>query len=261
MTLVIRRAGSSRLHAVVAAGFATAGLAGCGDAGADAPGNQAGSQQRRAGDLALTQCAGGREVRVTDSRGDAQIQRIRDPGGRPVRPPAGTVRPTAASKPWTDLLSASVKIRNGLLCVTLRTAAPTPDGGTQAFMLKLANRERQGSAAAPSGLAIYAREAQWLPQGAVQAEEPRLAQAYRRTGNTIQVAVRVDAAQPRGIRTPDVSFTNFQWRLESTDAGRDRGKRLAYAIVDCAPQTKWLAYPGGRRVGDPPFAEGNVVRC
>lgn len=88
-------------------------------------------------------------------------------------------------------------------------------------MLKLANRERQGPAAAPSGLAIYSREAQWLPQGAVQAEEPRLAQAYRRTGNTIQVAVRVDAAQPRGIRTPDVSFSNFRWRFESIDAGRE----------------------------------------
>lgn len=261
MTLVIRRAVRCRLHTVVAAGFATAGLSGCGDVGTDSPGTQAGSQQRRAGDPALKQCAAGREVRVTDPQGDAQVQLIRDPGGRPVRPPAGTVRPTPASKPWTDLLSASVKIRSGLLCVTLRTAAPPPAGGTYAFTLKIANRERQGPAAAPSGLAIYGREAQWLPHGAVQAEEPRLAQAYRRTGNTIQLAVRVDAAQPRGIRTPGVSFTNFQWRFESTDAGRDRGEQLAYAIVDCAPQTEWLTYPGGRRVGDPPFTEGNVVRC
>lgn len=158
-------------------------------------------------------------------------------------------------------MSASVKVRNGLLCVTLRTAAPPPAGGTYAFTLKLANRERQGRAA-PSGLAIYGREAQWWPQGAVQAEEARLGQAYRRTGNTIQVAVHVDAAHPRGIRTPGVSFTNFQWRLESTDAGRDhRGERRAYAVVDCAPEPAWLTYPGGRRVGNPPFAGGNVIRC
>ncbi len=171
------------------------------------------------------------------------------------------MRPTPGSKPWTDLTSASVKIRNGLLCVTLRTATPPPDKGSYAFTLKLANRTRQGPRSAPSGLAISAREAQWLPQGAVQAEESRLSQAYRRAGTMIQVAVRVNADHPRGIRTPRLSFTDFQWRMESMDAGRDRGEQLAYAIIDCAPEAQWITDSRGRRVGDPPFSAGNVIGC
>lgn len=252
---------SYRLSAVLATGFAAAGLASCSDASTSADGDRAGSQERRAGDPVLAQCAGGRETRVTDPDGDAELQRIRDPGGRPVRPPPGTVRPTPSSKPWIDLTSVSVKIQNGLLCVTLRIATPPPDKGTYGFTLKLANRMRQGPRSAPSGLAIYAREAQWLPRGAVQAEESRLSQVYRRAGNLIQVAVRVNADHPRGIRTPHVSFTDFQWRMESMDAGRDRGEQLAYAIIDCAPEAQWITYPQGRRVGDPPFTAGNIIRC
>ncbi len=48
-------------------------------------------------------------------------------------------------------------------------------------------------------------------------------------------------------------------RMESMDAGR--GEQLAYAIIDCAPEAQWITYPQGRRVGDPPFTAGNIIRC
>lgn len=252
MTYVLR-SHLLRLRTVLVAAAIVTPIGGC----ADGSRREAPRSPARSGDPSLSQCSGGRATTVTDPAGDVVAKPVRG-----KRQPA--TRPAPGARPWIDIRAASVKVHHGLLCVTVHTAADLPRSahGSYSFTLKLANRSRRAPAIPPASLAIFATGVQWFGPGAVQAEEAPLDHAYVRDGNAIRAAVRVNAAHPAGIaaRGQRLSFTSFQWRLQSSDAGDDPAGPISFD-VDCAPDTTWVSYPSGDRVGDPPYADENIARC
>ena len=242
-----------RLRAVLLSAAAATAIGGC----ADGSGTETARPAASSGDPSLARCSGGRATAVVDPAGDVLVKRVRGKRRTATRPPH-------PARSRVDIRAASVKVRHGLLCITLRIAADLTqsDDGSPSFTFKLANHGRGDPPIPPAGLAIFATGVQWFGPGAVQAEETPLAHAYLRDGNVIRAAVRVDAAHPAGIAAKGqrLSFTSFQWRLQSSDPGDDPAGPF-YFDIDCAPDTAWVSYPSGARVGDPPYADENVARC
>jgi hypothetical protein len=159
-----------------------------------------------------------------------------------------------------DLTHAAVQVRAGVLCLAFRSRDPA---GPTTYILRFASNSSQGPATVPSALEIIPSTSGvlWHPQGVAEAEEAALANAYRRRGLTINVAIRVNVPFPRGIRTSGLSFNDFRWRLQSKSepAADHQAVRIA---VDCVPDSGWISYPSGQPAQSPPLASAiRSLRC
>lgn len=168
-------------------------------------------------------------------------------------------RPGADARPWMDLRAASVKVRRGMLCVTLRTSAALPDESSYLFTLVMLGIDATERTQLPARLTFGVEAVTWFSPGAVEAPySDTLRHDLRRTGSTIRVAVRTDAVFPRGIGG-SLSFATFRWRIESN--GRPpRSGAPSYLQVDCAPGDVWSSYPSGRRSRIAASLDGGTVR-
>lgn len=183
------------------------------------------------------------------------LQRALDGTGQPRRPATGAIiEPfTGAPQPWLDLVRVTVKVQSGLLCVTIRRAAPAPRNAGESYELRFAPVDEP----AGSNVLLIGSVVLWLPDGNAPVEEAEVTRGYRERGPTISVAVRVAdlvASYPLDLGE------RFRWRMRSASEFMLKGDTIV-VTVDCAPQDAWISYPQGRRVDHRPGDDVDDMRC
>lgn len=226
-------------------------IAGCGNG--DARSSGARSELDRGAQM-LARCRPGPATSATDQQGDTVTQRELTPFGRPRRPSTGaSIEPfTTAPQPWLDLIRVTVKVRRGLLCVTIRVAGRAPRKADPEYALRVAPIDQP---AAPNILLI-GNGVQWLPDGNAQSDEAQVPHGYRLRGSTISVAVRLDDLV---TSVPLALGERFRWRMRSTSDPMLKRDSI-YSKVDCAPHDEWITYPQGQPIA-PLGDEFSQLRC